>query len=395
METDKLNKLKESPNLFRVQNAGIQPVESYERPVPVEPVSAPVMVDADSATSGMDALRKMYTSPEEEERQRKSSLARQRIIALADAARHIGNIFNTVRYAPSQQFNNPLAMAQQRYKEEKALRDADNYRYMTYRQAEQKRQAELAQRAFENEMKVRTYGLNKAKADSQMETDKLRRRGYELDAQRKQSDLEYLPTKREIERQNVESQIKARDDASKRGWANIGLSRQRLALGWANHNTSVNRILRSDSKKDYVYAPSGATYSFPKGTFTGTKGKANLNTLYAAMMKKGLVPNEKDFEIQTQYGTQGMSDDDKLMYIMEAASTAEGHDDFVFGAKRLGYRYEGGMTPEYSNRIFRYARSRGGRPQKKATPQASVQPKKEVKKQTSNKSYNNTKALGL
>jgi len=196
-----------------------------------------------------------------------------------------------------------------------------------------------------------------------------------LDAQRKQSDLEYLPEKRELEKKNTESQIKAREDASKRGWANVGLARQRLALGWANHNLSKSRsssrILATDKNKDYVYAPSGATYSFPKGTFTGTKGKANIETIYNQMMKKGLVP-EEDFETT-------LSDDDKLAYILEAASTASGHDDFVYAAKRLGYQYEGGMSPEYSDKIFKESRRRQQKSAPKpatSTVKAGTQPKR-------------------
>jgi hypothetical protein len=49
-----------------------------------------------------------YTSPQEEERLRKASVTNQRIMAIGDALRHIGNIANTVRYAPSQQFNSPV-----------------------------------------------------------------------------------------------------------------------------------------------------------------------------------------------------------------------------------------------------------------------------------------------
>ena len=340
------------PDKVSVPNVGNNQVVNNQ----VKPVQGPKpsYPGGTGAGDGMGYIQSLYTSPQQEEEYRKASVNKQRIMALGDALRHIGNIYHTTRYAPSQTFNSPVEAESAKYKAEKAVRDANNYKYMVQKQNEDKLKAEQAQREFENELKVANYDLNKQKADSQLKTDEARRKGYDLDAQKKQSDLDYLPTKRELERKNTESQIAAREDASKRGWANVGLARQRLALGWANHNLSKSRsssrILATDKNKDYVYAPSGATYSFPKGTFTGTKGKANIETIYNQMLKKGLVP-EEDFDTT-------LSDDDKLAYILEAASTASGHDDFVYAAKRLGYQYEGGMSPEYSDKIFKESRRR-------------------------------------
>lgn len=86
-----------------------------------------------------------YTSPEEEARLRKASVTNQRIMAVADALRHIGNIANTVNYAPSQQFNQPWAEERARYERGKALRDAANYKYMSYEQAKAAQDAKMRQ----------------------------------------------------------------------------------------------------------------------------------------------------------------------------------------------------------------------------------------------------------
>lgn len=91
--------------------------------------------DTDSADLGMEQLLAgMYTSKAEEEKLRRSSVANRRLLAIGDALRHIGNIYNTVNYAPSQTFNNPVGEEKQRYESGKALRDAANVRYMTYLQ---------------------------------------------------------------------------------------------------------------------------------------------------------------------------------------------------------------------------------------------------------------------
>ena len=86
--------------------------------------------------TSMDDLAKAmgYTSPQEEERLRKASVANQRIMAVADALRHIGNIANTVKYAPSQQFNSPVQEEYARYLQGKAMRDKANHAYLTYQQ---------------------------------------------------------------------------------------------------------------------------------------------------------------------------------------------------------------------------------------------------------------------
>ena len=92
-----------------------------------------------------------YTSPQEEERLRKASVTNQRIMAIGDALRHIGNIANTVRYAPSQQFNSPVTDEIARYERGKALRDKANAALLTYQQ--QKAAQERAERKLEAQIK--------------------------------------------------------------------------------------------------------------------------------------------------------------------------------------------------------------------------------------------------
>lgn len=110
-----------------------------------KPVKTMPAVNPNSDTSGMDALLSMYTSPEDELKMKRASMNNQRILAVADALRHIGNIYNTTNYAPAQQFNNPVLEARQRYQQDKALRDAANARYMTYQQAKAAQDAKQRQ----------------------------------------------------------------------------------------------------------------------------------------------------------------------------------------------------------------------------------------------------------
>ena len=111
-----------------------------------------------------------YTSPQEEERLRKASVTNQRILAIGDALRHIGNIANTVRYAPSQQFNSPVTDEIARYERGKALRDRANAALLTYQQ--QKERQDALQRRWENELE---YKRQKADEDRKA-TEKYRDR---------------------------------------------------------------------------------------------------------------------------------------------------------------------------------------------------------------------------
>ena len=72
----------------------------------------------------------------EEDYDRRMTTNRERILALGDAMRHIGNIVNTGKGAPSQQFNDPISQEEGRYQQRKAERqrkdalDAENARKM-------------------------------------------------------------------------------------------------------------------------------------------------------------------------------------------------------------------------------------------------------------------------
>lgn len=115
------------------QPAGVKPAET--KPVPV--------VNPASSTDGMNVLQSILTTPEQEEKMRRASVANQKIIAIADALRHIGNIYNTTNYAPAQQFNNPMQEEYDRYEKGRALRDAANMRYMTYQQQKAAQDAQM------------------------------------------------------------------------------------------------------------------------------------------------------------------------------------------------------------------------------------------------------------
>lgn len=126
-----------------------------QRPVGYD-IPTPVYKGGVTPNGGMDYLASLYTSPEQEEKLRKASVNRQRILAVGDALRHIGNIYHTVNYAPSQQFNKPWEDEYTRYQTQKTVRDTANQKYLAYQQAK------AAQDAKQKQWEA-TFAFNAAK----------------------------------------------------------------------------------------------------------------------------------------------------------------------------------------------------------------------------------------
>lgn len=127
--------------------------------VPQTPVEKPQpTVDPTSSTSGIDLLASQITTPEDEEKMRKASVMNQRILAVGDALRHIGNIYHTANGAPAQQFNNPVNEEYTRYQQGKAMRDKANQVYLTYRQ--QKALQDARAKQLENELEYKKNSLD-------------------------------------------------------------------------------------------------------------------------------------------------------------------------------------------------------------------------------------------
>lgn len=132
-------------------NTGV--ITERNAPMLSQPLASPVEtapIDSNDPQSGMDYAKAMLTTPEDERREYESSLNRRKVLAVGDALRHIGNIYNTVKGAPSQQFSSPVVDEERRYLGEKKERDARSMKYLSYEQAKA-RQDELARRYREQE----------------------------------------------------------------------------------------------------------------------------------------------------------------------------------------------------------------------------------------------------
>lgn len=138
---------------------------------------------SDNPQEAMDFLASMYTSPQEEERLRKASVQQQRIMAVANALRHLGNVYYASKGATPQTFNDPVAEERKRYLSEKALRDQNNYKYMTYQQAKANQEARMrqaeAQLKFQMAKDARDYELRKKESDARANLREAQMNRYE------------------------------------------------------------------------------------------------------------------------------------------------------------------------------------------------------------------------
>ena len=220
-------------------------------------------INPNSDTSGMDALSTMYTSPQDEERMRKASVANQRIMAVADALRHIGNIYNTVNYAPAQKFNSPVLEEQQRYEKGKALRDKANLTYLNYQQAKAAQDAK--QRRWEAEQK--------AKADQWNATFRYNaaRDAANLAEKQRQYDTTFGLNK---EKQKATEERWKRQDAETRRHHGVTEANTRAALAETRRHHGVvesnggagGKVERRDTRRGYL-TKRGATAGEIKATY--------------------------------------------------------------------------------------------------------------------------------
>lgn len=291
-------------------------------------------IDPNSDTSGMEALAQMYTSPQDEERMRRASVANQRIMAVADALRHIGNIYNTVNYAPAQQLNSPVLEEQARYERGKALRDKANLTYLNYQQAKAAQDAKARQwEATFNYNAAKDAANAAALADYRDRTIKERGR---------------------IADQNYRLNVRRADDAKARGEAaqkererhNRVAERQgQQRIGIASQNARNMQSYRQWKMNGGGGSGGGgvAPLDTPKGRITpnGKNYSNQLLQMFDYAKSQGLVQESDVAKRLRELGFgKDQSDNVKRQMVMDLLRTNPTMGDYA--ADRLGWSYGGG-----------------------------------------------------
>ena len=251
-------------------------------------------IDPNSSTDGVNSVLGHWTSPEEEEKYRKASVARQRIMAIGDALRHIGNIWNTSRYAPSQKFNSPVEQERSRYQQEKGLRDQANQRIISYQQAKaaqdlRAKQLEAQQNRWEAEQKQKADQFNTTfNYNMKKDADAAKERQRQFD--------ETLA----LNKQKAEDARKHQQEMEKQGRSRIGIGYGNLAVARQNAATNKRRVelLAQNGGRGGVRTNNGYDFSTKNGYITlpkdylSKKNGINRHSLITEMERAGIIDDE-------------------------------------------------------------------------------------------------------
>ncbi len=319
-------------NIFK--QPAVEQAQRKAQPVftPVQPSQTKQETQTTPVIRSTDELAKAmgYTSPEEEEKMRKASVANQRIMAVADALRQIGNIYNTVHYAPSQQFNSPVEMERQRYQQAKALRDRANQTYISYQQA--KEQQEAKQRQWEAE-----YGIKAANA---ADLAAYRKRQGDIAAGNAASQAAYREGNLARQKQRDADQ-KAHNEAALKQRA----AYQNRMAGIAGMNAQTNKR-RADAYINKLKSSGGggasgiAPLDTPRGQITpnGRSYGNQLLQMFDYAKSRGLV---KESDVSKRLRELGFgkdqSDNVKRQMVMDLLRTNSDLGDYA--SERLGWTY--------------------------------------------------------
>ena len=227
-------------------------------------------------------------TPEEYDRRRTRNM--EMMTTLADAIRHMGNIVNTSKGAPLQQFNDPTAMMEQGYQNRKAQRqkqaalDAD----AAYKQANLslKERAAEAQRAYQQA----TLGYKQADLQRKVNKDK-------TDLAKWQAKFEFDAAKDDRDFKYKQIRDKVKDGQWQAGYgikvANLNLSRARFA-----------HTLAKDAKGGDGYG-----YATPYGFLSSKKqiSPQQEEQMWNFMVRNGQITKKKLAEYQDAAKGDGSS----------------------------------------------------------------------------------------
>lgn len=363
-------------NVSKAQNAvtttegnEVQSVDKSTEGNPQEDVKQPELNDDEQAllamqNASMEDYRKRYKqasditqgvydylnggSDAEEEPYKKKNESKKKLLALADALRHIGNLFYVNKGATPQQFNSPVLMQEQRYQQEKAEREKK-------RALQTKTALDKAKMDADAAYKDAVLGMKQNDFMRNVYNDN-RRYGLDKDkfAWQKDKDTQSLGLKK----QGLEETVRHNKANEAQGRERNAIARQRLAIARAKEAREARDAgpgSLGKGSRSFV-TPQGVVYTLSKNFMQG----ANIETIYNKMkehgcLKKGSENTYKfDSDLLEQYGLGGLggSTAKKLSAILcSATDNPTAHYWFWKLGSKVGYQYEGGMSDELKAKL--------------------------------------------
>ena len=287
-------------------------------------------------------------SDAEEEPYKKKNESKKKLLALADALRHIGNLFYVNKGATPQQFNSPVLMQEQRYQQEKAEREKK-------RALQTKTALDKAKMDADAAYKDAVLGMKQNDFMRNVYNDN-RRYGLDKDkfAWQKDKDTQSLGLKK----QGLEETVRHNKANEAQGRERNAIARQRLAIARAKEAREARDAgpgSLGKGSRTFV-TPQGVVYTLGENLLQG----ANIETIYNKMkehgcLKKGSENTYKfDSDLLEQYGLGGLggSTAKKLSAILcSATDNPTAHYWFWKLGSKVGYQYEGGMSDELKAKL--------------------------------------------
>lgn len=309
-------------------------------------------------------------SDAEEEPYKKKNESKKKLLALADALRHIGNLFYVNKGATPQQFNSPVLMQEQRYQQEKAEREKK-------RASQTKAALDKAKMDAKAAYDDAVLGMKRNDFMRNVYNDN-RRYGLDKDkfAWQKDKDTQSLGLKK----QGLEETVRHNKANEAQGRERNAIARQRLAVAKAKEAREARDAgpgSLGKGSRTFV-TPQGVVYTLSKNFMQG----ANIETIYNKMkehgcLKKGSENTYKfDSDLLEQYGLGGLGGSmaKKLSAILcSATDNPTAHYWFWKLGSKLGYKYEGGMSDELKAKLVGTGTKAASKPKPKPKKSANHQ----------------------
>ena len=411
-------------NVSEAQNAvsttegnEVKSVDKSTEGNPQEDVKQPELNDDEQAllamqNASMEDYRKRYKqasditqgvydylnggSDAEEEPYKKKNESKKKLLALADALRHIGNLFYVNKGATPQQFNSPVLMQEQRYQQEKAEREKK-------RALQTKTALDKAKMDADAAYKDAVLGMKQNDFMRNVYNDN-RRYGLDKDkfAWQKDKDTQSLGLKK----QGLEETVRHNKANEAQGRERNAIARQRLAIARAKEAREARDAgpgSLGKGSRSFV-TPQGVVYTLSKNFMQG----ANIETIYNKMkehgcLKKGSENTYKfDSDLLEQYGLGGLggSTAKKLSAILcSATDNPTAHYWFWKLGSKVGYQYEGGMSDELKAKLVGTGTKAASKPVSKPVSKSvsksvtKPKPKKSANHQNGGRKGNNRSNL--
>lgn len=311
-------------------------------------------------------------SDAEEEPYKKKNEGKKKLLALADALRHIGNLFYVNKGATPQQFNSPVLMQEQRYQQEKAEREKK-------RASQAKAAMDKAKMDAEAAYKDAVLGMKQNDFMRNVYNDN-RRYGLDKDkfAWQKDKDTQSLGLKK----QGLEETVRHNKANEAQGRERNAIARQRLAVARAKEAREARDAgpgSLGKGSRTFV-TPQGVVYTLSRNYLQ----PANIETIYNKMkehncIKKGSENTYKfDSDLLEQYGLGGLSGSTakKLSAILcSATDNPTAHYWFWKLGSKVGYQYEGGMSDELKAKLVGTDAKGASKPVSKPVSKSVTKPK--------------------